>query len=71
MDAPVTGSAYLRLIAVGALIGVPAAVVAAAFISLVRLLSRSGGRTPRGRSATTCRPGTSSCSCPATAATSR
>ena len=40
MDAPVTGSAYLRLIALGALIGIPAAVVAAAFISLVRLLAR-------------------------------
>jgi H+/Cl- antiporter ClcA len=40
VDAPLKGSAYLRLIALGALIGIPAAVVAAAFIALVHLLSR-------------------------------
>lgn len=39
MDAPLKSSAYLRLIAFAAVIGVPAAVLAAAFISVARLVT--------------------------------
>jgi H+/Cl- antiporter ClcA len=40
VEARIGGAAYLRLIALGALIGIPAAVVAAGFISLVHVLTR-------------------------------
>jgi hypothetical protein len=54
-----SGTAYLRLVALGALIGIPAALLAAGFLAFVHELEHCCGTSCPSSSGTPRRPGTS------------